>query len=64
MSDAEEGGPGERNEVGSSGWIEYFTACPGPDSVIYATALSHGAVVWTQDTDFETLPGVRFTPKG
>lgn len=33
---------------------------PLADSVIYATAHSHDALVWTQDADFEGLPGVRF----
>ncbi len=33
------------------------------DSVIYATAESLGATLWTQDRDFEGLPGVRFVPK-
>jgi toxin FitB len=33
------------------------------DSLIYATAQHHGAVVWTQDAHFEKLPGVKFFPK-
>ena len=33
------------------------------DSVIYATAESLGATLWTQDRDFEGLPGVRYVPK-
>lgn len=37
---------------------------PLADSVVYATAQSRGATVWTQDSDFEGLPGVRFWPKG
>ena len=35
---------------------------PLADSVILATAREHGAVVWTQDSDFEGLPGVRYKP--
>ncbi len=34
---------------------------PLADSVILATARSHGAELWTQDADFKGLPGVRFT---
>lgn len=33
------------------------------DSLIYATAQQHHAIVWTQDTHFENLPGVKFFPK-
>lgn len=33
------------------------------DSLIYATALSHKATLWTQDADFEGLPNVRYFPK-
>ena len=29
---------------------------PLADSVVFATARHHGAVVWTQDSDFEGLP--------
>jgi predicted nucleic acid-binding protein len=36
---------------------------PLADSVIYATALRHGATVWTQDEHFSGLPQVRFFPK-
>lgn len=41
--------------------IEY--GLPLADSVVFATARHHGARVWTQDSDFEGLPDVRFTPK-
>lgn len=30
------------------------------DSIIYATALAHDAVLWTMDGDFEGLEGVRY----
>ena len=30
------------------------------DSIVYATALAVGGVVWTQDADFESLPSVRY----
>lgn len=33
------------------------------DSLIYATALAHGATLWTQDDDFEHIPGVRYFSK-
>lgn len=33
---------------------------PLADSVMLATARSHGAILWTQDADFEGLPGVRY----
>ena len=36
---------------------------PLADSIIYATARRYGAVLWTQDVDFETLAGVRYFPK-
>ena len=33
---------------------------PMADSMIYATAKVHGALIWTQDDDFEGLPGVNY----
>ncbi len=36
---------------------------PLADSVILATAQKYGAIVWTQDCDFEHLEGIRFIPK-
>lgn len=33
---------------------------PMADSLIYATARRHGAVLWTQDAHFEGLPGVKY----
>ena len=33
---------------------------PMADSVILATARERGAILWTQDADFEGLEGVRF----
>ena len=41
--------------------IEY--KLPLADSIIYATAQKYGAVLWTQDTDFKGLEGVKFYPK-
>ena len=36
---------------------------PMVDSIIYATAKVHKCVVWTQDSDFENLPMVKFYPR-
>ena len=36
---------------------------PMADSLIYATARQHGAVLWTQDAHFDGLPGVRYFAK-
>jgi predicted nucleic acid-binding protein len=37
---------------------------PMADSIMLATAQLHNATLWTQDTDFEGIGGVRFTMKG
>lgn len=36
---------------------------PLAESIIYATALCHGATLWTQDEHFKNLPNVRYFPK-
>lgn len=36
---------------------------PMADSIILATAKAYECIVWTQDSDFENLPGVNFFPK-
>lgn len=36
---------------------------PMADSMIYATALQYKAILWTQDKDFQNLPGVQFLSK-
>ena len=36
---------------------------PMADSIIYATARKHDALLWTQDVDFQGLSGVRYYPK-
>lgn len=36
---------------------------PLADSVMLATAYAHEAVLWTQDSDFEGLPGVQYRAK-
>ena len=33
------------------------------DSLIYATAQAHSAVLWTQDAHFDGLPGVKYFAK-
>jgi predicted nucleic acid-binding protein len=33
---------------------------PMADSIMYATARAFDAVLWTQDADFEGLPGVKY----
>lgn len=47
----------EAAELGAS------LALPLADSVIYASTLHIGAVLWTQNADFEGLPGVEFRPR-
>jgi predicted nucleic acid-binding protein len=37
---------------------------PMADSVMYASARVHGAILWTQDADFENLPGVKYVSIG
>ena len=34
------------------------------DAAMYSIAQEHGATFWTQDVDYEGLPGVRYLPKG
>ena len=36
---------------------------PLADSIIYTTAQKYGAMLWTQDADFEGLPGVKYFPQ-
>lgn len=36
---------------------------PMADSIILATARAHDAALWTQDDDFEAIPGVRYFSK-
>ena len=37
---------------------------PMADSLIYATTQLYDATLWTQDEDFDGLPGVRYFAKG
>ena len=43
--------------------ISMQTNLPMADSIIYATAISHNCIIWTQDDDFENLQRVKFFPK-
>lgn len=36
---------------------------PLADSIVFATGRLYDAIVWTQDSDFEGLEGVQYTPK-
>jgi len=36
---------------------------PMAGSIVLATARAFGAVLWTQDDDFQGLPGIRFKMK-
>jgi predicted nucleic acid-binding protein len=36
---------------------------PLADSIIYATALRYDATLWTQDSHFEKIEGVRYFPR-
>jgi predicted nucleic acid-binding protein len=41
--------------------ISALEKLPLADSVILATARATGAILWTQDADFDGVPNVRFT---
>ena len=43
--------------------ISHRQKLPMADSIIIATARAENAVIWTQDADFEGLPGVKFRAK-
>lgn len=36
---------------------------PLADSILLATADVFGATLWTQDADFEQIPGVQYRPR-
>jgi predicted nucleic acid-binding protein len=36
---------------------------PMADSIMLATARAYGATLWSQDSDFENIPGVRYIEK-
>jgi len=47
----------------SAARVSVDTKLPMADRVVLATARLHAATLWTQDADFERLPGVRYRPR-
>lgn len=47
----------------SAAKVSMQLSIPMADSVILATARAADAVLWTQDADFATVPGVRYVAK-
>jgi len=43
--------------------LSYELKIPMADSIIYSTARINDAIVWTQDSDFKDLEGVRYFEK-
>ena len=43
--------------------IGFDLKLPLADSIVLATARASGAILWTQDADFEKISGVRFVRK-
>jgi toxin FitB len=43
--------------------LSFDLKLPMADSVILATARQHNATLWTQDADFEAVPGVRYVAR-
>lgn len=43
--------------------LSYELKLPMADSIMLATARQFNALLWTQDADFENLPGVRYVAK-
>jgi predicted nucleic acid-binding protein len=43
--------------------VSHAENLPMADSIILATARLHRAALWTQDDDFEGIPGVHFYRK-
>jgi len=44
----------------SAARVSLESKLPMADSIVLATARVHGATLWTQDADFEGLPGVQY----
>lgn len=44
--------------------LSHALRLPMADSIMLATARAHEAVLWTQDTDFSRIAGVRYLPAG
>ncbi|MDD5328746.1 MAG: type II toxin-antitoxin system VapC family toxin [Sulfuricella sp.] len=47
----------------SAARLSFDLKLPTADSQILATARANNAVLWTQDEDFENIPGVRYIRK-
>jgi predicted nucleic acid-binding protein len=47
----------------SAGRLGNEMKLPLADSIIFATAQAHSAILWTQDADFEKVPNVKFRAK-
>jgi predicted nucleic acid-binding protein len=47
----------------SAARLSLIYSLPMADSIILATAQEFGARIWTQDSDFEKIPGVKYYPK-
>ena len=47
----------------SAASISLAHSLPMADSIILATARAYDATLWTQDSDFKDIPGVRYFPK-
>jgi predicted nucleic acid-binding protein len=53
----------DENIALSAGRLSVLHKLPMADSVILATAHAHRAELWTQDSDFRNLEGVRYIKK-
>ena len=51
------------NVVDSSARLSIANGLPMADSIILATARTHGATLWTQDSHFEGLEAVEYRAK-
>jgi predicted nucleic acid-binding protein len=54
----------QKGGLHNSSLISYEKKLPMADSLIYATARMHDAIVWTQDAHFKGLDGVKYFDKG
>ena len=54
--------PLESNLAVAAAEIGLQLQLPLADSIIYATAIKFGALVWTLDADFKDLPAVKYFP--
>lgn len=47
----------------SAARISFNDKIPMADSIMLATARAYGATLWSQDSDFENIPGVKYIAK-